>query len=258
MSAKEATIEKPGSAVSVPRSQGELVAADAASIMEVIDRAARDPNTDVDKLERLMGLYERVKAGSAKAAFDNALAQMQPKLPVIAERGKINIGSGKAQGYALWEDINEAIKPFLAEHGFTISFRTGFEDEKVVVTCVLSRDGHSEETTMKLPVDTSGSKNTVQAFGSSTSYGKRYTAMALLNLTSRGEDDDGKAGGAKCITEQQAADLHALIEEVKADKVKFLDFIGADTVETIPAKNYRAAVAALNAKRHQTAKGDRK
>src|SRR3990167_1665185 len=250
MSAKEATIEKPSSAVAVPRSQGDIVAADAASIMEVIDRAARDPNTDVGKLERLVSLYERVKANSAKAAFDNALAQMQPKLPVIAERGKINIGSGKPQGYALWEDINEAIKPFLAEHGFTISFRTGFEDEKVVVTCVLSRDGHREETTMKLPVDTSGSKNTVQAFGSSTSYGKRYTAMALLNLTSRGEDDDGKAGGAsEPISEKQMAELQTLINELGADKIKFLAYMKVESLSELPAKRFKDAKAALEAKR---------
>ena len=48
---------------------------------------------------------------------------------------------------------------------------------------------------MELPVDTTGSKNAVQAVGSSTAYGKRYVMEALLNLTSRGQDDDGKRGG---------------------------------------------------------------
>jgi hypothetical protein len=50
---------------------------------------------------------------------------------------------------------------------------------------------------MELPVDTSGSKNPVQAVGSSTAYGKRYVMEALLNLTSRGVDDDGKRGGGQ-------------------------------------------------------------
>jgi hypothetical protein len=48
---------------------------------------------------------------------------------------------------------------------------------------------------MTLPLDTSGSKNNVQAVGSSTSYGKRYTATLLLNIRTKGEDDDGHAGG---------------------------------------------------------------
>ena len=36
------------------------VSSDAASIMAVISRAASDPSVDVGKLERLMGLYERI------------------------------------------------------------------------------------------------------------------------------------------------------------------------------------------------------
>jgi hypothetical protein len=43
-----------------------------------------------------------------------------------------------------------------------------------------------------LPVDLSGKKNPVQAVGSSVSYGKRYAIEALLNLTSRGQDDDSR------------------------------------------------------------------
>src|SRR5690606_16446095 len=55
------------------------------------------------------------------------------------------------------------------------------------------KSGHREETTIKLPADPSGNKNAVQAVASSVSYGKRYTAGALLNLTSHAEDDDAFA-----------------------------------------------------------------
>ena len=64
---------------------------------------------------------------------------------------------------------------------------------------------------MKLPADTSGSKNVVQAIGSSVSYGKRYTMQALLNITSGGEDDDGHSGG-----EAAEAFLGSLAAETKA------------------------------------------
>ena len=176
----------------------EVVQAEAGSLMEVISRAASDPNTDVDKLERLLSMYERITERSAKAAYTSALAEMQPRLPVINERGRIVIKEKgtenviSSSGYALWEDINEAIGPILHEFGFALSFRTGMADDgKVTVTGVLShRDGHEESTTINLPHDSTGSKNAVQAVGSSTSYGKRYTTQALLNLTSRGEDND--------------------------------------------------------------------
>lgn len=65
---------------------------------------------------------------------------------------------------------------------------------------------------MLLPADTSGSKNAVQAFGSSTSYGKRYVLCALLNITTRGQDDNGQtAAPVKLVTPFQAGQLKQLI-----------------------------------------------
>lgn len=168
---------------------------ESAAIFQIIERAARDPNVDIDKMQRLMEMHDKVQATRAKTAYAAAFSEMQPELPEIEENGKGNNGS-----YALWEDINDKIKPVLSAHGFGISFRCGRDGTNVTVTAVLShREGHSEETMMLLPLDTSGNKNAVQAVGSSTSYGKRYTAAALLNLTSRGEDDDGKKGGGKAL-----------------------------------------------------------
>jgi len=176
------------------------VASESAAILQVIERAATNPNVDIDKMERLLQMHERILDRNSKAAYASALAEMQPHLPIVTEKGKIVVRDKvtkeviQSTGYALWEDINEAIKPILAEYGFALSFRTGLSpDGKITVTGILShRDGHQEETTMILPHDSTGSKNAVQAVGSSTSYGKRYTASALLNITSRGEDDDAE------------------------------------------------------------------
>lgn len=169
------------------------------SLLSVIERAARDPSVDIDKMERLIEMQERVQARHAKVAFAEALAELQPKLPVISERGKILNSSKQVQStYAYWEDVNEAIRPVLYDHGFALSFKTGRSNQNITVTGILShRLGHSEETTIELPADGSGSKNAVQAVASSTSYGKRYTAFALLNITSKGEDDDGATASYK-------------------------------------------------------------
>lgn len=231
------------------------VVSEVAAILQVIERAAANPNVDIDKMERLLQMQERVMARNAKASYTEALSAMQPELPVIKERGEIKHGENKPvqSRYARWEDINEAIKPVLSAHGFALSFRTGQAEGKIVVTGVLShRDGHSEETTMHLPVDASGSKNAVQAVGSSTSYGKRYTAMALLNLTSRGEDDDGKAAGfGDTISEEQAGEIRALIEDTGADIERFCRYMKVAAIPDIPASRFKDAVAALNSKRRQ-------
>jgi hypothetical protein len=176
---------------------------------------------------------------------------MQNVLPILAERGEIKLKNGKTHTYALWEDINEIIKPILAEHGFALTFRTGRDQDQILVTGVLShKDGHKEETTMHLPVDLTGNKNAVQAIGSSTSYGKRYVAQALLNLTSRGEDDDGQsAGSGPSISDDQIKHLEALITETHADREKYLAYLDVDHLASLPASRFEQAVAALEVRR---------
>lgn len=230
-------------------------ASETAAILSVIERAARDPSVDIDKMQRLMDMRDRELTRNAKAAYMAALAEMQPELPSIAERGEIrhdrkDRSAAPQSTYARWEDINDAIKPALAKHGFALSFRTGRDGDRIVVTGILGhREGHSEETTMHLPADSSGSKNAVQAVGSSTSYGKRYTAMALLNLTSRApedRDDDGRAGGGgSTISEEQIGQMRDLIEKVEADLVKFCNHLGIPSLADLPAARFDGAMREL-------------
>lgn len=185
-------------------------------LLGVIARAARDPGVDIDKMERLLEMQERVLAREAKTAYAVALAELQPRLPIISERGKILNRENKVQStYAFWEDVNEQIRPMLSEAGFSLSFRTGKSGNDITVTGVLThKDGHSEETTISLPADGSGNKNAVQAVASSTSYGKRYTAFALLNITTKGEDDDGTT----------ATNVRAKPEPTKAQRLRDAPF----------------------------------
>src|SRR3546814_8983511 len=100
--------------------------------------------------------------------------------------------------------INAAIKPVLKRHGFALSFRTDFTNGIRVVGVLTHSGGHKETTDFVLPADGSGNKNAVQAIASSVSYGKRYTAGALLNLTSHGEDDDAFRAAVELVSEEQA------------------------------------------------------
>lgn len=202
--------------------------ADGSAILAVISRAAADPNTDVDKMERLMSMYERIESKRAVAAYQADLAEMQEALPSVGERGN----AANRYTYALWEDINAAIKPVLKRFGFALSFRTDCQKDSISVTGVLThRDGHREETTISLPADSSGNKNAVQAVASSVSYGKRYTAGALLNLTSHGEDDDAFAASTGYDITPWAEAISGATDKTELDK------IGADlkTKTGIPA-----------------------
>lgn len=241
-------IDNPNASVPMP--------SDVAAFINVIERASANPEFDASKLEKLLTMYERIMARNAEMAFNSAFAEMQSEMPVITENGQIKIGNEVRSKYALFEDINDTVKPILKTHGFAVTFKTKTVENGITVTAILMhKDGHREDTEMTLQADTSGSKNAVQGVGSSVSYAKRYGLLALLNITTRGDDDDGQAGGAKLITEDQAATLQALIEETKANKANFLTYMGnkarrkLEKLSQIPASLMDEAVAALNKKR---------
>ena len=216
------------------------------ALVSMIREVALTPEMDVAKLERLLDMQERILDKQAEVAYSEALAAMQGEMPTIAERGKAIVKGETRYTYALWEDVNAAIKPILQRHGFSLSFRTE-TDDRIKVTGILRHvGGHHEETSITLPSDSSGNKNAVQAVASAISYGKRYCAGALLNLTSYGEDDDAFSAG--CIDDHQADEIRRLITQTGADRDRFLRWIGARSISEISATKYAQAEAMLRRK----------
>lgn len=90
-----------------------------------------------------------------------------------------------------------------------------------------------------------------KAPGKATSYATKYAMLKLFSIET-GEDDEGRVEpyeSLEKINEQQVADMDALIDEVKADKVKFLKWIKAGSLEEIPARAYETCIRMLEAKR---------
>jgi hypothetical protein len=195
---------------------GNVVATDASTLLRIIERSAADPNAPIERLDRLATLYERMVAREAETKFNAALVKMQPRLPVLEERGQITGPDGQVRAtYATWEDTVEVVRPILARYGFSLSFKPGRSPKGVpTVSGVLRHEaGHKEAAEIELPADTSGDKNPVQAVGSTMSYGQRYVAKMLLGLISRGEDDDGKAAGQSAVARDAIAEINALTEK---------------------------------------------
>lgn len=234
--------------------QAPVVAADASSIMSVISRAASDPSTDVDKLERLLGMYERIKGREAEQAFNESMTAAQIEMrPIAADATNPQTRSR----YASYLAIDKAVRPIYTKHGFSLSFNTadGAPEGHVRVVCEVAKGGHSRIYHIDMPADGKGAKGgdvmtKTHAAGSAVTYGQRYLIKMIFNIAV-GEDDDGNRAALPVITADQVADLQALLDEVKADRVKFLEWLGVGSLQEIPVKNYAAAVRALNNKRSQ-------
>jgi hypothetical protein len=237
------------------RQDAQVIQTDGASLMEVISRAAQDPNTDVDKLERLMGLYERITSRQAEQAFAEAMNKAQADMaPIATDKANKQTSSR----YASYTALDRAVRPIYTAHGFAPTFGTGdgAPPEHVRVLCKLShRDGHSETYHVDMPADGKGAKGgdvmtKTHAAGSAFSYGQRYLLKLIFNLAV-GDDDDGNAAGGKpdkFVTADQIGEMQELIDSTGADKAKFLSWLGVERLAEIPAARFASAVAALNKK----------
>lgn len=226
-----------------PERQVTLAVQQDNSIMAVISRAATDPSCDIDKLERLMALKERMDSRDAETAFNASMAQMQADMPTVDERG-LNKHTGNA--YATIDDINRVIKPVMQKHGFAVTFKVVHVKDGVSVTGILVHAaGHREETTLLLPVDGGAGRNAVQAVGSSVTYAKRYVMCALLNIsTGDAPDDDGQAAQDPVITGHQAKQIETLLEKCNPKaRNAFAKMYGSS--DQVTKLNYDGIVAGL-------------
>ena len=219
--------------------------------MQLIERAQAS-NASIEQMQQLFDLQLRFEANEARKAYNEAMANFREECPTIERARKVEHNKTKFAGLA--ESI-EAIRPFLSKHGLSHQWKTRQEAAVITVECTVThRMGHSESTSLSASPDKSGGKNDIQAIGSTVSYLERYTLYAILGLSSREMDDDGKGAGANkeevpVISEQQMTDLWALIAEVKANETQFCTYFHVETIAQLPVSKFNSAVKMLEAKR---------
>ncbi len=216
--------------------------------MDLISRA-QESNASIEQMQQLFDLQLRYEANEARKAYNEAMSCFREKAPAIAKTR-----TGHNIKYAGLSESIEAIQPLLSQFGLSHQWKTKQDGPLISVECTVThRLGHSESTSLSAAPDTSGSKNAIQAIGSTVSYLERYTLYAILGLSSREMDDDGKGAGGgaevELITEAQVMDLISLAREVGADLKKFCTFYKVEDLAYLPAVKFAPAVKNLEAKR---------
>jgi len=180
----------------VPEPQVPALSPEPTTILNIIERASRDPAVDIDKLDRLLAMHERVKADSARLEFDNAMAEAQEAMRAISPDKDNNQTKSK---YATYAALDHATRPIYSRYGFALSFNTGDapKPDEVRVLCTVShRGGHRQEYKLDMPADGKGAKGgdvmtRTHATGAAASYGQRYLLKLIFNLAVGDVDDDG-------------------------------------------------------------------
>jgi hypothetical protein len=225
---------------------------------DMLGRAV-DQGASIEVLERLMALQERHAANEARKAFNLAIAAAKAEIPVIKKTRKVDFtpknGGRVAYDHEDLGEIAATIDPILSQHGLSYRFRTSqSEGGLITVACILShRDGHSEENSLSAGRDESGSKNNIQAVGSTQTYLQRYTLKAALGLAAAKDDDAQKASASGAISDEEAETLRKLVAESKAEIGGFLAFYGAESLSDFPKARFNDAAGMLRTKIYRQA-----
>lgn len=222
-----------------------------ATILSIIERAARDPNVDMNKMERLFEMRERIENRRALEAYNAAMARVQSEMPaVVRNRTNDHTKAKYADLYAIADDV----LPLVHKHGFGLSFSEcpATQPNCIGISCRAShRDGHSEVYQFNVPIDAAGSqgktnKTATQAYGSTLTYGRRYATCGVFNVIMTDNDGNAPKQPADAPTVDK---LKIMIAETKADTGWICSHYSVETLDDLTAKQIGDAMAGLAARK---------
>ena len=227
-----------------------------ASLLAVISRAASDPNADIEKMERLMAMYERMESRKAETAFNEAMKAAQSHMGRVAA-DKTN--SQTRSEYATYASLDRMARPIYTECGFALSFDTAdaASPEYVQVLCYVSHEaGFTRTYHVNMPADGKGAKGgdvmtKTHAVGSAMTYGQRYLLKQIFNIAIGvdPDDDDGNAASGEDYSDWlNAIKGCASVDDLKARKTEMVAaFKGVTNVPTALTRAYNERLNELRA-----------
>lgn len=232
-----------------PLSEGE-------ALMRVIAQAASNPSCDIDKMERLFQMRERMQARDAESAFNSAMAACQAELIPVARNLK-NKQTGS--NYADLAAIAKEAMPVIHKHGFGITFsefQSAKPDHLGIAGTVRHAAGHSERHEFNIPAAGAGLRGNANmtpthAYASTTTYGRRYAQCCIFNIAT--EDDDGNGGPQRQrpterITEQQAKDLETSAKRANIDHQIIREHFKVEAFADLTPDQFKVAMGRINKK----------
>lgn len=252
---------KQGSAIAIHEATRDIAVADSADMrmLEMIERASRDPTVDIAKFAQLVEMRREHEAIVAERQFDIAMNEAQNGMEQI----RTDADNPQTHSrYASYPALDRALRPVYSARGFSLSFNTEPTStaDIVRVTCRVSRGGHTRNYLIDMPADGKGAKGgdvmtKTHATGSAVSYGMRYLLKMIFNIAVA-RDDDGNAASMTTISEAELEELKTLIATIDAELKKagldkhvnvseLCKRVGVGNIAAIPSKKYKTLADSL-------------
>jgi ERF superfamily len=230
---------------------------DSDPLIAMIERVARDPSVNLDRLERLLAQREKAMADGARVAFNTAMAAAQAEMePVFRDASNPQTRSK----YASYGALDNAIREIYSRHGFGVTFDTAKAEQPdhIRVLLFVSRGAHERTYHLDVPVVTKGFKGTdmmtlTHATLSGVTYGRRALLAMAFNIATT-DDDGNKAGGSvkginpfDPISPMQLQHLQQVIAHVGIDIAKVCAFAHVERLEEITVGKYDRVIDGIDA-----------
>jgi len=193
------------------------------SLLNIISKASTDPNVDIDKMERLLAMHERMMDKQADIAFNKAMTDAQIEMRPISA----NCTNPQTRSqYASYDQLDKALRGIYTKHGFSLSFNTDVspmgEDFVRIICIVAHSDGASRSYHADMPADGKGAKGNAvmtktHATGAAMTYGMRYLLKMVFNVAIGEDDNDGNAQPLPRISEEQVKQVEEKVQSVLGD-----------------------------------------
>ena len=169
----------------IPQNQALATVNTSDDMISMIGRVALDPNADVEKMNQLLDMQERIFDKNSERDFSTAMSECQSEIEPIARQAQAD-----RFNYAELGAILKKITPIYTHHGFALIFGNGESSREGWhrITCICThRAGHSKTSWIDLPIDDAGkdgktNKTKVQGVGSTNAYGRRYITCMIFNI----------------------------------------------------------------------------
>ncbi|WP_375659646.1 ERF family protein [Bartonella sp. MR30HLJHH] len=220
--------------------------------MELILERALDNDVDLDRLKRLLELREQEIKRQERQNFVRDLSAMQMEYKDI-EQNAINTHTKSL--YTTLNKYIDAIKEPLATHHFALFSRIKDQSSNdITVEMTLKHiSGNEISTEGTFPFDATGSKNNIQAVGSTLTYARRYLLGMLLNVARKEDDTDGNTL-LSGISPEQMNEIKELIKKTQSEESKLISFVGAKNLTDMSYKQAQIALFSLKKKQRSQMK----
>lgn len=210
--------------------------------MSMIERLARDPSFDADKLEKLLLMKERQDKEEARKAFNKALQGFQNVCPALRKtKAGIKTDAGVVVNrYLPLDQMLIMVRPVMQQFGLSHRFET--DVARNVVRCYAMHEmGHEEYSEFPFEKVPGKVTNACQQYGVGQSYAMRYAFKAVFGIVEQGDDTDAVLLAQK-VTEPQYKALADLYDNIPEQQRKVFDAWmekrGFGKLADLPASGY--------------------